>query len=252
METLITNAVAALLMPPGALLLLFLVALLLSWRQPRRARALLLFAVAALYALSVPIVATGLLRLLEPRPSDPLDDRSGQAIVVLGGGNYLDAPEYGGETVNSFTLARLRYGARLQRVLQKPVLVAGGTHRGAATPEALSMKRVLNDEFRVPVQWVEQRSSTTLESARGSFHVLHGAGVKRIYLVTHAWHMPRARYAFEAMGFSVIPAPTLFTTRSPATALDFFPTGEALHASSLFFHEVLGIGWYHLRVAIGR
>jgi uncharacterized SAM-binding protein YcdF (DUF218 family) len=114
------------------------------------------------------------------------------------------------------------------------------------------MRQVLQDEFRVPVQWIEERSSNTLESARGSFHVLTGAGIKRIYLVTHAWHMPRARYAFESMGFTVIPAPTGYTTRLPATALDFMPNAQALLNSSWFFHEAIGIGWYHLRVAIGR
>lgn len=252
MEWLVTTALAALLMPPGVLIVILLVALLLSWRRPRLARGLTVLALAAFYALSIPVVASRLLQLLEPRPLDPASDQSGQAIVVLGGGAYIGAPEYHGDTVNSFSLVRLRYGARLQRALKKPVLVSGGSHRGGADSEARLMKQVLQDEFRVPVQWIEERSSDTLENARGSFHVLNGAGVKRVYLVTHAWHMPRARYAFESMGFSVIPAPTGFTTRPPLTALDFMPTGRALYNSGLFFHEVIGLGWYHLRVALGR
>jgi uncharacterized SAM-binding protein YcdF (DUF218 family) len=252
MEWLATNVVAALLMPPGILLVILLLAVALSGRRPRLARGLSLLAVAAFYALSIPFVGSELLHLLEPRPLDPLSERSGQAIVVLGGGTYNAAPEYGSDTVNSATLVRLRYGAKLHRTLKKPVLVAGGSHRGGSSPEARSMRQVLQDEFRVPVQWIEERSSNTLENARGSFHELNGAGIKRIYLVTHAWHMPRARYAFESMGFTVIPAPTGYTTRLPATALDFIPNAQALLNSSWFFHEVIGIGWYHLRVAIGR
>jgi len=50
----------------------------------------------------------------------------------------------------------------------------------------------------------------------------------------------------------VMPAPTGYTTRLPATAIDFMPNAQALLDSSWFFHEVIGIGWYHLRVAIGR
>ena len=55
------------------------------------------------------------------------------------------------------------------------------------------MKQVLEREFQVPVTWVEETSRNTLENARGSFQVLGAAGIRRVYLVTHAWHMPRAR-----------------------------------------------------------
>ena len=114
------------------------------------------------------------------------------------------------------------------------------------------MKQVLEREFQVPVTWVEETSKNTLENARASLHVLGPAGIKRIYLVTHAWHMPRARYAFETAGFSVIPAPTGYAIVPRPGVLSFMPNAQALLHSSWFFHEVLGIGWYHLRVALGR
>ena len=252
MEWLITNAVASLLMPPGILVVVLLVALFLTWRRPQLARGLVFFSVLALYALSTPFVASHLLQSLEPEPRDPLADNSGQAIVVLGGGAYIVAPEYGGDTVNSHTLVRLRYGATLHRALRKPILVSGGYHRGGSGSEAKAMKQVLQGEFQVPVQWTEDASSNTLANARGSSGVLGGAGITRIYLVTHAWHMPRARYAFESVGFSVIPAPTAYTTRPPVSVFDFMPSGQALFHSSWFFHEAIGIGWYHLRIALGR
>ena len=252
MDYVITSAVAALVMPPANLPVLLVVAVLLTWRRPRLARVIVLTGLAALYALSMPAVSSRLLQTLEPAPQAPGADGSGQAIVVLGGGAYIAAPEYGGDTVNSHTLVRLRYGAHLQRALGKPLLVSGGTHRGSTESEAQAMQRVLKNEFQVPVQWIEDASSNTLANARGSSRVLGPAGIKRIYLVTHAFHMPRARYAFESVGFSVIPAPTGFTTRGPLSALDFMPTGQAFFSSSWFFHELIGIGWYHLRVAVGR
>ena len=52
--------------------------------------------------------------------------------------------------------------------------------------------------------------------------------MQQIYLVTHAWHMPRAQLAFEHAGFSVIPAPTGYTTRFELTVLDFLPDADAL------------------------
>ncbi len=150
MEWLITNAVASLLMPPGILVVVLLFALFLTRRRPQLARGLVFFSVLALYALSTPFVASHLLQLLEPEPRDPLVDKSGQAIVVLGGGAYIAAPEYGGDTVNSHTLVRLRYGAHLHRVLRKPILVSGGFHRGGSGSEARAMKQVLQGEFQVP------------------------------------------------------------------------------------------------------
>ena len=256
MGFLVTNTIAGLLIPPGILLVLLLAALALGRSRPRVAQALVLATCLALYALSIPYVGNGLLQLLEPEPADPLADKTGQAIVVLGAGTYRAAPEYaGGDTVNALALMRLRYGAHLYRALKAPLLVSGGAPGGDYTPEADSMKEVLEREFQVPVAWTEAASATTLENARSSFQILNAAGIRRIYLVTHAWHMPRARYAFESAGFEVIPAPTHFIThtgRFRATVLDFVPTAYALQYSAWFFHEVIGIGWYHLRVALGR
>lgn len=253
MEWLITNAIAALLMPPGNLLLLAAVGALVALRRPRLGRALVALSLLALWVLSTPYVADALVKSLEPAPADPLADRSGQAIVVLGGGSYFSAPEYQGQdTVSIYTLVRLRYAAHLHRALKMPVLVTGGAPLGNSTSEAEQMKQVLQRDFQVPVQWSEQGSNNTLENARLSHRLLSAANIRRIYLVTHAWHMPRARLAFERAGFDVIPAPTEYTTGFELTALDFMPSARALHDSKIFFHEAIGYGWYHLRIAIGR
>ena len=250
-EWLITNAVAALLAPPGSLLILAAVgALVAIWRQ-RLGRALVALSLVALYALSTAFVADGLLGTLEPAPRDPLADKNGQAIVVLGGGTYFSAPEYGMDTVSPSTLVRLRYAAKLHRALDKPIMVTGGAPQGNPFSEAALMKQVLEAEFRAPVQWTEHGSNNTLENARLSYDLLAAADVRRIYLVTHAWHMPRARLAFEHAGFVVLPAPTGFSTRYQLTALDFLPSAEALLRSNRFFRESIGIGWYYLRVLTG-
>ena len=251
MEWLITNAIAAWLLPPGFVFVMLLAALVLARRRPWLARSLAAFAFIALYALSTHYVAGRLRHGLEPAPRDPLSDKNGEAIVILGGGTYVNAPEYGADTPSTETLARLRYGARLYRALKKPVLVTGGTVLGSI-PEAVAMKGVLESEFQAPVQWVEQNSRNTMENARLSKEMLKSAGIRRIYLVTHAWHMPRAQLAFRHLGFEVIPAGTDYATRYQLTLLDFLPSASALHDSSLVFHEVIGIGWYHLRILIGR
>ncbi len=251
MEWLITNAIAAFLIPPGSLLLLAVIGGLVALRRPRLGRSLVALSLIAFYLLSTPFLADELRKTLEPAPRDPLADKSGQAIVVLGGGTYFAAPEYGRDTVSSATLVRLRYAAHLHRALGKPVLVTSGAPQGNAVSEAEQMKQALEADFRVSVQWAEQASNNTLENARLSYRLLNAAGVKRIYLVTQAWHISRAQLAFERAGFSVIPAPTGYTTRYEVTALDFLPNASALSRSRDFFHEWTGIGWYHLRIVIG-
>ncbi len=251
MDWVMTNAIAALLLPPGIVLLLLLLALILAWRRPLSAWKPLLIGFVLLYILSMPFMGRTLLHVLEPAFVNPIADQNGQAIVVLGGGTYFSAPEYGGDTVKASVLERLRYAAHLHRALQKPILVTGGAPEGNAIPEARLMREVLQRDFQVPVQWAEEGSNNTLENARATFLMLNAAGVRRIYLVTHAWHMPRAKLAFTSMGFAVIPAATGYATRFELTALDFLPSARALLNSARFFHEAFGLAWYYVRILIG-
>jgi uncharacterized SAM-binding protein YcdF (DUF218 family) len=252
MEWLITKTIAALLEPLGIVLIILLVGAAVAWTRPLAGWRPVVLAFIVLYPLSTPYVADQMLWLLEPAPRDPAADSSGQAIVVLGGGTYFSAPEYGADTVKAQVLVRLRYAARLHRALNKPVLATGGAPEGNSVAEAELMKLALQQDFQIPVQWVETGSRNTFENALLSSAMLKPAGIGRIYLVTHAWHMRRARIAFEHAGFTVIPAPTGFTTRFKLTVIDFLPDARALHDSSVFFHEVVGIGWYYLRALVGR
>jgi len=245
---LITNTLAAFLLPPGCLLLVTAAGLLLLNRRKALGIALVAVSWAGLYALSMPIIATALLRSLEQPYTDPATLTSGDAIVVLGGGRYYHAPEYGDrDTANQELLVRLRYGARLYRALGKPMLVTGGSPRSDAVAEGQVMKQVLEQDFNVPVRWVESASRTTAENATMSYALVRDAGVKSVYLVTHAWHMARARDAFERAGFTVIPAPTLFTREGPRTIVDFLPNATALQNSGIYFHETIGMAWYRFK-----
>lgn len=248
MSWFITNLISAFLLPPPNLLILATLGLLLWKKRPRLARIFIAGSLTLLWLLSTPYVADGLLHSLEEKPvvanpQPPLAD----AIVVLGGGTYFHAPEYGGDTVSEAGLQRLRYAAKLHRETGKPILVTGGKPLGNALSEAQQMKQVLEQEFRVPVQWVEGDSDNTFESARLSYAILKAAGITRIHLVTHAWHMPRSKRTFQAAGFEVVSAPTAYTTRYQTNLLTFVPSAKALCDSRIFMHEMIGIVWYRLK-----
>ncbi len=248
MSWFITNLISAFLLPPLNLLLAALVGLLIARTYPRFGRTLLIGSFALLWLCSTPYFAEGALHLLEGSPKAvDTQIQAADAIVVLGGGTYFHAPEYASDTVSEATLVRLRYAAKLQRETGKPLLVTGGKPLGNDLSEARQMQIVLEQEFKVPVRWAEDASDNTLENARYSYQVLQQAGIKRIYLVTHAWHMPRSIMAFRSAGFEVVPAPTAFTTRYRTDLLTFLPRAEALHDSKIFVHEIIGLLWYRLK-----
>ena len=240
------------LLPPLNILLVGIAGVLLLRSRPRAGKLLIILALGLLYVLSTPHFAARLLTLVEPtllRQPD-IHDKA-QAIVVLGAGSYLQAPEYGADTVNALGLERLRYAARLYRLTASPILVSGGKTQGSVA-EATEMKSVLVNELRIPVTWEESGSRTTFESAMSCRDILIPAGIKRIYLVTHAWHMRRAALAFQAAGFDVVPAPTGFTTLQPGALELYLPSPEGMFESYLFMHEVLGWFWYQIRLAVGN
>ena len=214
--------------------------------HPRLGRLLVAGALILFYLLSTPFISETLLQKLETASVINSADTGAGAIVVLGGGTYFNAVEYGGDTVSRYSLERIRYAARLYQLTGKPVLVTGGAPLGNTSSEAEQMKSVLENEFRVPVNWAEGASNNTHENAYKSYEILKRDGITHIMLVTHAWHMQRAMREFERAGFQVTPAPTAFTTRYRTDGLAYLPTANALQQSRIFIHEVIGMMWYRL------
>jgi uncharacterized SAM-binding protein YcdF (DUF218 family) len=233
---------------PAGLFALACVGLLLAGRGRRRAGWTLVVAAAVLLVLAcTPLVAAALLLPLEAPPWDGRAPGERAALVVLGADLELAAPEYGGPTLGALSLERVRYAARVARATDLPVLTSGGRLRRAARPVAELMREALEVEYGVPVRWVEASSGTTHENAVRSAELLRADGIQRVLLVTHAWHVPRARRCFEAEGLEVWPAPTGYHLRPRPDAGDFLPSAKALRLSSLALHEWLGRAWYLLR-----
>lgn len=248
-----SKLLAIFLLPPLNALLLGTAGLLLLKNSPRVGKLLMALSLLLLYLLSTPFFTARGLNVLETPPLHPSGTRDmAQAIVVLGAGTYFHAPDYGSDTVNRLALERLRYAARLYRVTAKPVLVSGGKAQGSIVSEAAQMKSVLENEFGVPVTWEEPASETTFESALDCRSILKPAGISRIYLVTHAWHMRRAELVFKAAGFDVVPAATGYTTLGPDPLQLYVPNPQGLFEGYLFIHEVVGLLWYQIRISVKK
>jgi uncharacterized SAM-binding protein YcdF (DUF218 family) len=228
----------ALVLPPTGPLLLAMLGLALRRRRPRLGAGLAWTGVLSLLALSIPAVAALLMRGLDlPGPFDRAQAAGAQAIVILGGGTRRDAPEYGGDTLATLTLQRVRYGARVAKATGLPVLVSGGSTYGG-TPEAELMRETLLHEFGVPVRWAEDRSRTTHENAQYSAAMLRAAGIDRIVLVAHVFDMRRATAEFASAGIATVPAATGIPAREHRVG-DYLPGVGGLQESYYALYEIL-------------
>lgn len=237
---LLKKILTALALPPAGPLLLTALGLLVMRRRPRLGKSLAWSGIVLLWLLSTPVVTRSLLATLEDIPPlDPAQAGRAQAIVVLGGGSYLAAPEYGDDTVSRWSLERIRYAARLQRQTGLPILVTGGAPLGGKS-EGRSMKASLENDFGAKVRWVEDVSADTRENARFSAPLLRGAGATRVLLVTHAWHMRRAQEAFVAEAIEAVAAPTGYETAPPFSPLDYLPGPGGAWAGRIALSELLG------------
>jgi uncharacterized SAM-binding protein YcdF (DUF218 family) len=245
-----------LLTPPGVIVLIALLGLLLQIRWRWIGFTVTAASIFALLLLSSPLVGQRLLAGLERKhPALPpglsgtaLRERA-QAIVVLGAGRYTRPPEYESDTVSGMALERLRYAATLHRASGLPLLVSGGSPFAEPVAEAELMATVLKTDLGISTRWVESKSRNTFENARFAADMLQAEGIRRVLIVTHAAHMPRSRWAFEQVGLVVVPAPTGFTTISSFErgVFGYLPAAYGLRRSSTALHERIGLFWYQWR-----
>lgn len=229
------------LLPPGSTLLLLFIALMISRRLPLISFFTSLSAILLLIVLSMPIVARQFLINLQEYPAlqmaELTKDSSDAVIVILGGGRYSAAPEYGyRDEISPHTLTRLRYGAALAKKLELPIVLSGGRRNANATSEAVIMNQVMVNVFKMNPKYLEVNGINTHEQAIAVKEQLAETNYKNIYLVTHAWHMKRAVTEFSHQGFKVTPAPMGFSATSKAQ-FEFLPSAAALASTSKALHE---------------
>ena len=244
-----------LLLPPVPLVLLAVLGGL--WLPRRRLLGWLSLGLALLGLWGMGSMAVGralVEHLTTPPPALDAGQRAGlvgaprTAIVVLGAGRRLLAPEYGAPDLTPMTLERLRYGLWLARQTHLPVLSSGGVGFGdpPGPTEAAIVAQVALRDFGQRLRWSEDRSRDTNENARFTVALLRAEGIRRIVLVTHDFHQRRALAAFERAllspgpAIALLPAPMGRASPRETRLLDFLPTDEGFALSRQALHEWLG------------
>jgi uncharacterized SAM-binding protein YcdF (DUF218 family) len=181
------------------------------------------------------------------RPQPP-QTAGGEAIVVLAAGSTPAEDAELQASLKENTYLRCRHGLAIwRRNPRLPILLCGGRSDVVPTPTAAIMRRMLAEEG-VPdtLLWTEERSTSTYENALYGAQILRGKGIRRIVLVTEAYHMLRSERCFRKQGLEVIPAACNFSTVA-TEANGFLPGPGALLANEDTLHEILGLGWYLIK-----
>lgn len=252
---LLDKILTLLAMPLGMVLGAGLLALVaLGFNRRRTAAGLLAFACIWLWLWSTPLVSSaivgslldqGLLQRVETLPA-------ADAIVVLGGGikpvsKYRVYPSLG------HTSDRVWHAARIYHAGKAPLIVASAGNVWGRSPDVQSgadAMRILLEALGVSEAaiLVEESSRTTHENAVFTAKLAAERGIKRVLLVTAAWHLPRAAASFRQVGLEVVPVPSHYVPkRTRLGILMILPSAWALNDSSVALKEYLGFLVYRLR-----
>ncbi|MBD9589218.1 YdcF family protein [Pseudomonas sp. PDM03] len=241
-----------LLMPPGILLLLLVLAWWFRRSRPRLAGVCFALGAGGFWLMSLPVAVQWGAKALEREPPLVREEwatlaQRADAIIVLGAGRERGDLAWGADQPTGVALERERYAARLAKASGLPILTSGGLHYGTPPSEARLMADSLRDDFGVTVRWQEDRSRTTWENAQFSAEVLLPEGVKRVVVVTQAWHMPRAVWSFQKAGFEVVAAPMGFLGVDNARPLaGWIPEFKSVWQSGMLLNEAAGQIGYSL------
>jgi uncharacterized SAM-binding protein YcdF (DUF218 family) len=234
-------------LPVGFCLLCFISGLML------RKYLLIWIGVLVLWLFSLPVVSDPLIRFVEGRGGRVSigSVHNADAIVVLSG----MIREVDGAPLGEWNDAADRYesGIGLFFAAKAPRLVFTGGQmpwQPEMVPEgALLARRAMNAGIPSGSILLSSRVANTAQEARAvGALLLHDqpAPLKRIILVTSAYHMSRAASLFERAGFDVERFPVDFQTSRGGrlTVLNFLPDAQALNISSIALHELLGRIFY--------
>lgn len=243
---------SALLLPPVPFLVLVLAGARLMFRRRLLAWFLVLLGVLGIWFSCTTAVGHALyVGVVKPPPAlteaqvAELKKAPRTAIVVLGGGRRLRAPEYGVSNLNERSHERLRYGAWLAKETALPLAFSGGVGHGAepGSSEAEIAARAAERDYGRPIRWLEQESRDTHENAVKTVALLQAQGVDQIILVTHAYHMPRALQNFERVAagkLRLVAAPVGVHAAGRLRPGDWLPSVSGFESTRILLHEWLG------------
>lgn len=227
-----------LLLPSFLSLILMVLGVILFWgfKKKKTGNILLILGILVYYLFSITPAANHLLLPLENQyPQLELEDikKADKMVLLLGGreSNVLRASEV-------LRISYLKGG-------ETPVIISGTDPILPNSQEAWGVKQFfINRGIKEKNIIIESQSRNTRENVE---NLKEFVGNSPFFLVTSAYHMPRAMQEFKKLGVFPIPAPADFKTKSEKYSfLDFIPDPQNLRNSNLAIHEYFASVYYNL------
>jgi uncharacterized SAM-binding protein YcdF (DUF218 family) len=226
-------------LPIGIVVLLVLLA---AWKKWRWAA---LLAAAVLLAGSTGVVANALLRPLENAyPARSVGSLPEADAVLVLGGVMSPVKEVGLIPEWAESVERFEAGVQIvQREKARRLLFTGdprGSEGTALLREAL--ERGVPRERTAVIGAVGNTADEAAQLKR--YAAQHG--LKRVVLVTSAWHLPRAMRLFKGAGVELVPFPVDYRglPNRLLPYLDWIPNAGALQKTELALRECYGMAFY--------
>jgi uncharacterized SAM-binding protein YcdF (DUF218 family) len=226
-------------LPIGVITVLIVLGALKKWRW------MSFVAAGALLGSSFPFVANSLLGRLESAyPARSVGTLPEVDAVLVLGGIMAPTKQVGLITEWSEAVERFEAGVAMIEKDKARLLLFTGDPRGSEGT-ALQREAIIRG---VPAERIALIGAVgnTRDEAEQLKRFCQQRGLKRIVLVTSAWHLPRAMRLFRGAGVEILPFPVDYRTM-PNRALpylDYLPTAGALEKTELALRECYGIAFY--------
>jgi uncharacterized SAM-binding protein YcdF (DUF218 family) len=247
--------------PLGVASILLVVALIMLWRKSRWAAVPIGLSLAVIWLSSNVWVVNGMLQSLEWRHIPPGELPQAEAIVLLGGATRSVAyPRVNPDLREQGD--RVTYTAQLYKQGKAPLVIISGGRADwmdGGDPESTDISKMFQKDYGIPASAIieDPTSLNTYENAVNVQKIMAERKIKKVLLVTSAFHMPRSLRIFRKLKMDVIPAPSDYLIskneleeplRTPeAFILGVIPNTEKLDKFTVALKEYIGMWTYILK-----
>lgn len=225
--------ITSFVLPPGLIIIIFFLFAIIE-RKRKFIFYLSLLSSIFIYLISIEPFQNLIMLPLENSYKVP-DNLEAQAVVVLGGGKY------DGEFLKEDSINRVLTAYFIHKKYNYPLILSGGAVEGNI-PESRGMGTIfkkLGVEDNKIIE--ESHSRDTTENAICVERICKDKKIKKIILVTSAYHMKRAMMVFKKTTLEIVPYPTDFKRNSHYTFYSFLPKFSTFVISIKAIREYIAI-----------
>ena len=186
------------------------------------------------YMLTTQFVGNFLIKTLEKPYKNYSLSQKADAVVVLGGGFYKNTPNF---SLPPDAFKRLIFAIKVANKTNLPLIFNGAKEESNSAKSTLDE---LKSFVKIPqkVIFIDQALSTR-DNAKLTKIFFDKKGIKnpKIFLVTSAYHIGRAKKDFENTNIKVIPTATDFKGSDNLCYCFFIPSPDGLRLTQIAFHE---------------